>query len=97
MVRLLLKVNRSTVIVCYRPNRWDEWISFESPRISPFRTRTQHTTAHIHASPSPTIPVSTAPVTGKNDIRVLLPEVVNVCHKIMPMLDAAAAFSKEVG
>lgn len=55
--------------------RWDEWIPFSSNRIAPFRTRTVHPAYAPHISPSPVSAVRDAPVTGNDDVRVIMPEV----------------------
>ena len=33
------------------PIRWDEWISWDSPRVTPFRTRTYHAESNTHSCP----------------------------------------------
>lgn len=71
------------------PPRWDEWLSWDSPRIAPFRTRTQHLSQAQHVSPAPVSAVRNAPRTGPlvDDVRVLLPEVQRVLREISPMVE----------
>eukprot|EP00903_Cladosiphon_okamuranus_P005527 g5505.t1 len=71
------------------PSRWDEWLSWDSPRIAPFRTKTQHLPQAQHVSPAPISAVRNAPRTGPlvDDVRVLLPEVQHVLQEIGPMVD----------
>lgn len=71
------------------PPRWDEWLSWDSPRIAPFRTRTQHLPQAQHVSPAPVSAVRNAPRTGPlvDDVRVLMPEVQRVLQEIGPMVD----------
>ncbi|CAN0521340.1 unnamed protein product, partial [Ectocarpus sp. 8 AP-2014] len=71
------------------PPRWDEWLSWDSPRIAPFRTRTQHLPQAQHVSPAPVSAVRNAPRTGPlvDDVRVVMPEVSRVLQEIVPMVD----------
>lgn len=69
------------------PPRWDEWLSWDSPRIAPFRTRTQHLPHSQHVSPAPISAVRNAPITGTDDVRVVMPEVSRVLQEISPMVD----------
>lgn len=69
------------------PPRWDEWLSWDSPRIAPFRTRTQHLPHAQHVSPAPISAVHNAPITGMDDVRVVMPEVSRVLREIGPMVD----------
>ncbi|CAN0273267.1 unnamed protein product, partial [Ectocarpus fasciculatus] len=71
------------------PPRWDEWLSWDSPRIAPFRTRTQHLPQAQHVSPAPVSAVRNAPRTGPlvDDVRVVMPEVCRVLQEIVPMVD----------
>lgn len=73
----------------------DEWISFDSPRISPFRTRTVHTGVTGLMCPSPNTIASFAPNTGRDDVRQLLPAMLDMYDLIGPMLREAVALSKE--
>ncbi|CAM9834214.1 unnamed protein product, partial [Hapterophycus canaliculatus] len=75
------------------PPRWDEWLSWDSPRIAPFRTRTQHLPQAQHVSPAPVSTVRNAPRTGPlvDDVRVLLPEVRRVLREISPMVEELSA------
>ncbi|CAM9566036.1 unnamed protein product [Chrysoparadoxa australica] len=68
------------------PPRWDEWIRSDSPRIGPFRTRTVHNAGGNHVCPAPNSAVRNAPVTGHDDVRVLLPEVERVMQNVAPVL-----------
>lgn len=69
------------------PPRWDEWLRWDSPRIAPFRTRTQHLPHSQHVSPAPISAVRNAPITGMDDVRVVMPEVSRVLQEIGPMVD----------
>ena len=71
------------------PSRWDEWIDADSNRIAPFRTKTVHSSATPHTSPSPIAYThsSTAPVVGVNDIRYVLPRVDALIHSVLPLFD----------
>lgn len=71
------------------PSRWDEWLTWDSPRIAPFRTKTQHLPQAQHVSPAPISAVRNAPRTGPlvDDVRVLMPEVQRVLQEIGPMVD----------
>jgi hypothetical protein len=80
----------------FRPERWDEWISFDSPRISPFRSRTTHSTLTPYLSPTPNVTLARAPITGANDVRTLLPEIARMFRALQPVLDDAAALAEQV-
>ena len=89
--------------VITRPERWDEWIAWDSPRICPFRSRTAHSalssapSSHTnHLSPQPNTHVLHAPVTGVNDIRTLLPEVASLFRLLLPIVEEAAMLAEEV-
>ena len=71
------------------PSRWDEWIESDSLRVAPFRTKTLHSSATPHTSPSPVAyaHTSTAPVVGVNDIRYVLPRVDALLHSVLPLFD----------
>jgi hypothetical protein len=84
------------VLLTRRPTRWDEWISFDSPRVSPFRTRTVHTGNSGYLSPSPNTIASFAPLTGRDDIRRILPAILDVYEQIGPALREAVALASEV-
>eukprot|EP00904_Undaria_pinnatifida_P009890 jgi/Undpi1/6030/HiC_scaffold_2.g01304.m1 len=73
------------------PPRWDEWLNWDSPRIAPFRTRTQHLPHSQHVSPAPVSAVRNAPITGMDDVRVMMPEVSRVLQEIAPMVDELSA------
>jgi hypothetical protein len=79
-----------------RPERWDEWISFDSPRVAPFRSRTVHSTLSPYVSPTPNVTLARAPITGANDLRTLLPEVARMFRTLQPAIEAAAALAEEV-
>ena len=83
-------------IVNARPERWDEWIAFDSPRISPFRSRTAHSSVSTFLSPTPNILVSSAPCTGSNDVRVYLPEFSRLLNMIQPAMEELAYLAEEV-
>ena len=92
----VIYVYRLCILFHCRPTRWDEWISFDSPRVSPFRTRTVHTGNNGFLSPSPNTIASFAPLTGRDDIRRILPAILEVYEQIGPALREAAALASEV-
>ncbi len=79
-----------------RPQRWDEWIAFDSPRVAPFRSRTNHAALSANLSPSPNISVAHAPATGANDIRTILPELANLFRMLQPVVEELGELSQEV-
>ena len=79
-----------------RPERWDEWIAFDSPRISPFRSRTAHSSLHSFLSPAPNILVPSAPCTGSNDVRVYLPEFSRLLNMLQPAMEELACLAEDV-
>jgi hypothetical protein len=79
-----------------RPTRWDEWIHMSSPRISPFRSRTLHQLSSATNCPVPNTPLNNAPVTGVDDIRLVLPDIVSMFNRISPLLERSAVLSREV-
>jgi hypothetical protein len=83
------------LLTSHRPTRWDEWIGFTSPRLAPFRTRTSNITVNS-SCPAPTNAVAHAPLTGRDDIRTLIPELNRLIHAIQPVLTAASALCEEV-
>jgi hypothetical protein len=91
--------DRRRVFVHYNgwPQRWDEWLAFDSPRISPFRSRTIHTSGltTTQLSPTPNVSAPHAPVTGVNDIRTILPELANVFRNLQPLIEEMAVLSEE--
>jgi len=89
---MALNEENGTIFVHYNgwPTRWDEWIDVESPRVAPFRTRTAHSPLLQHLSPAPSVMLNNAPRTGSDDIRILLPQISNLLHKILPVIDEAA-------
>lgn len=89
---MALNEENGTIFVHYNgwPTRWDEWIDFDSPRIAPFRTRTSHSPLLSHLSPAPSVLLNNAPRTGSDDIRLLLPQISTLLHKILPAIDEAA-------
>jgi hypothetical protein len=93
-----INVEESKALIHYNgwPVRWDEWIAFDSPRIAPFRTRTLHSSNGPYSSPSPNSAVSNAPVTGRDDVRALIPEVSLMMTRISPALSELAALSQSV-
>lgn len=73
------------------PTRWDEFISSDSQRIAPFRTRTIHmASAPNVVSPMPVSSVRNAPVTGQDDVRVVLPEVLGMMRVVSSYLEQLA-------
>lgn len=77
------------------PTRWDEWLSFSSSRLAPFRTRTANTTV-VQSSPAPQHSVVHAPATGADDVRILIPELSRLISNIQPVLSEAAALCSQV-
>lgn len=78
------------------PVRWDEWIEFDSPRVSPFRSRTTHNSnSNPYLCPLPNISVDRAPLTGVNDVRTLLPHIALWMRSMLPLVEEAAALSEE--
>eukprot|EP01041_Mallomonas_annulata_P006092 gene6092-12299_t len=77
------------------PSRWDEWLPVDSPRIAPFRTRTTHSPSLPHHCPVPNVPVPSAPRTGRDDLRTILPELSAMLCRLTPVLEEAAALSEE--
>lgn len=78
------------------PQRWDEWITFNSPRIAPFRSRTTHSSLGPHFNPTPNNHVRFAPATGVNDLRLLLPEVARLNEQLTPLLNQLGQASIQV-
>lgn len=76
-----------------RPVRWDEWIHFDSPRLSPFRTRSAHVGASL--CPTPNTIASLAPATGRDDVRAILPALLEMYEYVGPLLREAVALSSE--
>jgi len=91
----LLRSHHSSFFV-RRPDRWDEWISFDSPRVAPFRSRTVHSTLTPYLSPTPNVSLARAPVTGANDLRTLLPEVARMFRVLQPIIENAAELAEQV-
>jgi hypothetical protein len=97
VVLILLSCLLNLFLRCIdRPERWDEWISFDSPRVAPFRSRTVHSTLSPYVSPTPNVTLARAPITGANDLRTLLPEVARIFRTLQPAVEAAAALAEEV-
>ncbi len=92
----IMEVDRTQrrVFVHYNawPNNWDEWLSFDSTRIAPFRTRTRHTSVSGRfLSPEPVSAVSTAPRAGPaDDYRLIIPEIARMMRRVQPIIDEAA-------
>lgn len=78
----------------YRPARWDEWISFYSDRISPFRSRTAQRLA-CRSCPTPNIAVAHAPITGVDDVRTILAETSQAVQHCAPFLAELAQLSEQ--
>lgn len=65
------------------PRRWDETLSWSSPRIAPFRTRTTHNLQAPFLSPTPlAAPRLPLPVRGRDDLRRVLPEVLLMLRRL---------------
>lgn len=96
----ILQVDRegNRIFVHYNgwPARWDEWIFTNSPRIAPFRSRTNHSTLNVSLSPNPNIIANHAPSTGPNDIRAVVPELARVISILNSILQDLSAASIEV-
>lgn len=75
------------------PVRWDEWLSLDSSRLAPFRSRTVHSANSSFSSPSPVSSVLNAPKTGCDDLRSLLPEIALMLRRLQPLADTAAELS----
>lgn len=60
----ILRIRGEYVYVHYNgwPERWDEWLHVCSPRLAPFRTRTQHATLAMGLCPWPVNLLPSAPV-----------------------------------
>eukprot|EP01036_Dinobryon_divergens_P034125 gene34125-44093_t len=77
------------------PERWDEWIAFDSPRISPFRSRTTHSSLNSFLSPAPNILVPSAPCTGSNDVRLYIPEFSRLLNMLQPAMEELACLAED--
>eukprot|EP01031_Cornospumella_fuschlensis_P036598 gene36598-44397_t len=72
------------------PVRWDEWISFDSPRIAPFRSRTPHylmphpanSSSPLVHCPLPHVLPAQAPPTAPAALPDLLPEVTRLTQLV---------------
>jgi hypothetical protein len=84
-----LSYESGNVFVHYNgwPARWDEWISVDSTRIAPFRTRTVHSNSAVHISPTPNAAATHAPITGRDDVRAILPEITAMLDLLAPALN----------
>lgn len=93
----VMEVRGDTLKVHYNgwPTRWDEWLPFTSQRIAPFRTRTLHTSHAAYMSPYPVSHVRDAPVTGQDDIRAMLPEVLNMVRTVGSYLETLSGMCEE--
>lgn len=80
----------------FRPQRWDEWIDFDSPRIAPFRSRTNHSPVQDTLCPHPNHIVGHAPMTGMNDMRMLFPELASLFRRMQPMVEELGHLSEQV-
>lgn len=74
------------------PVRWDEWIDWNSPRICPFRSHTSHDTTS-HSSPALTTREASTLSTGRDDIRILLPEVHAIMQSLSPLMQSLGELS----
>lgn len=74
------------------PQRWDEWLPFESARVAPFRSMTRHTTTSGRnlLSPEPVTRLPDAGRVGATDPRFVLLELARMTRRIQPILDEAA-------
>jgi hypothetical protein len=93
---LLVLVVCSFFVYFLRPQRWDEWLAFDSPRIAPFRSRTNHNPSSSSLNPTPNIAVAHAPPTGINDVRTILPELANLFRTLQPLVEELSSLSEEV-
>lgn len=78
------------------PSRWDEWISVDSARLAPFRSRTRHVPNSNQTLPNPNTSMQNAPITGVDDIRTLLPEIAYQFRSAYPILNRAAVLAQQV-
>lgn len=76
------------------PVRWNEWLPFDSPRIALFRTKTANSTTSS-ACPEPAHVLATAPITGRDDVRVIFPELLSMMRQLEPLLLAANNISSQ--
>ena len=76
------------------PVRWDEWIDWDSPRIAPFRSYTTQD-SNPSLSPSLTTRENSSLTTGRDDVRLLLPEVSSLMRHIQPLLQRLSDLSRE--
>ena len=76
------------------PVRWDEWIDWDSPRIAPFRSYTIQDN-NTSLSPSLTTRETSSLTTGRDDVRLLLPEVSALMRNIQPLLQRVSDLSRE--
>ena len=62
----VVRTEREFILIHYNgwPQRWDEWLHVDSPRIAPFRTRSQHTTQPLALCPLPVNILPQAPRVG---------------------------------
>lgn len=94
----VMDIRNDSLFVHYNgwPARWDEWIDASSPRIAPFRTRTMHSANAPHMSPTPNSRVANAPsADGEDDVRSVLPQVLEMLDAILPAARALAALYEE--
>ncbi|KAG5189233.1 hypothetical protein JKP88DRAFT_302390 [Tribonema minus] len=78
------------------PDRWNEWIHGDSPRLAPFCTRTTSPALGAFLSPYPRAGAANAPMTGYDDVRVLLPEVVTAMSAVEPLLQRLSGLTAAV-
>ena len=67
------------------PVRWDEWIDWDSSRVSLFRSYTSQESSRL-LSPSLSQREASSITTGNDDIRTLLPEISSLMQSLAPML-----------
>jgi hypothetical protein len=90
--------SQRTIFVHYNgwPQRWDEWIRWDSPRIAPFRSRTTHSTLTGSACPTPNVIPPHARRTGITDVRTILPEVTRMYFALQPMMEELRRLAEQV-
>lgn len=86
----IVRTDREFVLIHYNgwPQRWDEWLHVDSPRIAPFRTRSQHTTQPIAHCPLPVNILPHAPRVGPPPPLLNLPTLENLHTEAIHCLDA---------
>jgi hypothetical protein len=75
------------------PVRWDEWIDWNSNRISPFRSFSAQEISSLSLSPTLSAREASTMITGRDDIRILLPEVHSISQNLSPLLHSLSELS----